>query len=69
MLWCRTPFRGQAVKQSAEMRSALEFFATAQLYCERALESVSRVESRVLLLAVPRCERVTRRATTEGPIS
>ena len=26
----RTPFRGQAVEQSAEMRSALEFFATAQ---------------------------------------
>ena len=28
----RTPVRGQAVKQSAEMRCALEFFATAQSY-------------------------------------
>ena len=26
---CRTPVRGQTVKQSAEMRSALEFFAIA----------------------------------------
>ena len=26
---CRTPVRGQAVKQSAEMQTALEFFATA----------------------------------------
>ena len=26
---CRTPVRGQTVKQSVEMRSALEFFATA----------------------------------------
>ena len=31
------------MKQSAEMRSALEFFATAQSCCERSLESVSRV--------------------------
>ena len=31
----RTPVRGQAVKQSAEMRSALEFFATAQSCRER----------------------------------
>ena len=38
---CRTPFRGQAVKQSAEMRSALEFFATAQSCCERSV-SVAR---------------------------
>ena len=37
----RTPVRGQAVKQSAMMRSALEFFATAQLCCERSLESVN----------------------------
>ena len=36
-------FRGQAVKQSAEMRSALEFFATAQSCRERSLESVNRV--------------------------
>ena len=38
----RTPVRGQAVKQSAMMRSALEFFATAQSCCERSLESVNR---------------------------
>ena len=30
----RTPVRGQAVEQSPEMRSALEFFATAQSYRE-----------------------------------
>ena len=40
---CRTPFRGQAVKQSAKMRSAVEFFATAQSGCERSPESVNRV--------------------------
>ena len=34
----RTPVCGQAVKQSAEMRSALEFFATAQSCRERSLE-------------------------------
>ena len=38
---CRTPVCGQAVKQSAEMRSALVFFATAQLFRERSLESVN----------------------------
>ena len=38
----RTPVRGQAVKQNAMMRSALEFFATAQSCCERSLESVNR---------------------------
>ena len=37
----RTPVLGQAVNQSAEMRSALEFFATAQLFRERSLESVN----------------------------
>ena len=35
---CRTPVRGQAVNQSAEMRSALEFCATAQSCRERSLE-------------------------------
>ena len=35
------PVRGRAVKQSAEMRSALEFFATAQSFRERSLESVN----------------------------
>ena len=40
---CRTPVCGQAVKQSSEMRSALEFFATAQSCRERSLESVNRV--------------------------
>ena len=30
----RTPVRGQAVEQSAEMRSALEFFATGQSFPE-----------------------------------
>ena len=34
----RTPVCGQAVKQSAEMQSALEFFATAQSCRERSLE-------------------------------
>ena len=37
---CRTPVRGQ-VKQSAEMRSALELFATAHSFRERSLESVN----------------------------
>ena len=37
----RTPVCGQAVKQSAVMRSALEFFATAQSCRERSLESVN----------------------------
>ena len=32
----RTPVRGQAVKQSSEMPSALEFFATAQSFRENA---------------------------------
>ena len=31
------------MKQSSEMRSTLEFFATAQSYRERSLESVNRV--------------------------
>ena len=35
------PVRGQAVKQSAEMSSAVEFFATAQSFRERSLESVN----------------------------
>ena len=39
----RTPVCGQAVKQSAEMRSVLEFLATTQSCCERSLESVNRV--------------------------
>ena len=44
---CRTPFRGQAVKQSAELQSALEFFATAHSFRVRTLESerVQRVSS------------------------
>ena len=33
----RTPVRGQTVKQSAEMRSALEFFATPQSFRELLL--------------------------------
>ena len=33
----------QALKQSSEMQSALEFFATTQSYCERSLESVNRI--------------------------
>ena len=37
----RTPICGQAVKQSAEMRSALEFFATTPSFRERSLESVN----------------------------
>ena len=37
----RTPVRGQAVKQSTELRSALEFFATAHSFRERSLESVN----------------------------
>ena len=36
----RTPVCGQAVKQSAVMLSALEFFATGQSFRERSLESV-----------------------------
>ena len=43
---CRTPFNGQAVKQSAEMRSALKFFGTAQSCRERQFPST------VLSLAV-----------------
>ena len=39
----RTQVRGQAVKQSSEIQSALEFFATSQSCCERSLESVNRV--------------------------
>ena len=35
----RTPVCGQAVEQSAEMRSALEFFATAQSCRERSLSA------------------------------
>ena len=37
----RTPFRGLAVNQNSEMRSPLEFFATAHSFCERSLESVN----------------------------
>ena len=37
----RTPVLGQAVNQSAEMQSALEFFATAHTFRERSLESVN----------------------------
>ena len=40
---CSTPVLGQAMKQSAEFRSALEFLATTQSCCERSLESVNRV--------------------------
>ena len=36
----RTPFRGQAVHQSTEVRSVLDFFATAQSFCGRSLQSV-----------------------------
>ena len=36
-----SPVRGQAVNQSAEMRSALEFFETAYSFPERSLESVN----------------------------
>ena len=39
----RTPFREQAVEQSSEMRSALDFFVTAQSCCEHSLESFIRV--------------------------
>ena len=35
----RTPVRSQAVKQNAELWSALEFFATAHSFRERVLES------------------------------
>ena len=35
------PVRGQAVNQSAELRSALEFFATAHSFRERSFESVN----------------------------
>ena len=35
----RTPVLGQAVNQSAELQSALEFFATAHSFRERTLES------------------------------
>ena len=38
---CRTPICGQAVKQNAEMRSALEFFVTAHSFRERSQESVN----------------------------
>ena len=37
----RTPVLGQAVNQSAELRSALAFFATAHSFPERTLESVN----------------------------
>ena len=37
----RTPDLGQAVNQSAELRSSLVFFATAQSFRERSLESVN----------------------------
>ena len=37
----RTQVLGQAVNQSAEMRSAFEFFATAHSFPERTLESVN----------------------------
>ena len=37
----RTPFRGQAVKQSSEMQSALVFFATAHLFSVHSLKSVN----------------------------
>ena len=37
---CRTPVRGQAVDQSAEFRSALEFFATAQMFIIHIFNSV-----------------------------
>ena len=37
----RTPDLGQAMNQSAEMRSALEFFATAHSFRECSLESVN----------------------------
>ena len=36
----RTPVLGQAVNQSAELWSALEFFATAHSFRERSVESV-----------------------------
>ena len=39
----RTQVRGQAVKQSSEIQSALEFFTTSQSCRERSLESVNRV--------------------------
>ena len=38
---CSTPVRGQAVTQSAELRSALVFFVTVQLFHQRSLESVN----------------------------
>ena len=37
----RTSVLGKAMNQSAEMRSALEFFATAHSFRERSLESVN----------------------------
>ena len=36
----RTAFRGQAVNQSTEMRSVLDFFATAQSFCGGSFQSV-----------------------------
>ena len=37
---CRSPVRGEAVDQSAEFRSALEFFATAQMFIIHIFNSV-----------------------------
>ena len=37
----RTPVLGQAMNQSSEMRSAMEFFATTHSFRERSLESVN----------------------------
>ena len=38
---CRTPVRGQTVKQRAEIRSAFEFFTIAQSFRERSFENVN----------------------------
>ena len=37
----RTTVRRQAMNQSADVRSAMEFFATAQTFRERSLEVVN----------------------------
>ena len=46
----RTPVLGQAVNQSSELRSALVFFATAQLFRERSLGRSRSSEKEVRLV-------------------
>ena len=52
---CRTPVCGQAVKQSAEMQSALEFFATALSSCERPVSVDSVVAGSVARVGAACC--------------